>query len=158
MFVNLKKCLNLKRMFVDSKNSSYSDVFYIQDLINFGNSLYVLGLASSPWSMRFVFKVQNIPLRETMTSVSYSDKPIFYHVECIAITWILHPSSTRVRRKIIGNMVSHRVKIEDIHMSDIDQRVIFSSVATYGHICQLRQKAHQYGKRAFAIHYRHVPG
>ena len=136
MFVNLKKCLNLKRMFVDSKNSSYSDVFYIQDLINFGNSLYVLGLASSPWSMRFVFKVQNIPLRETMTSVSYSDKPIFYHVECIAITWILHPSSTRVRRKIIGNMVSHRVKIEDIHMSDIDQRVIFSSVATHGHICQ----------------------
>ena len=136
MFVNLKKCLNLKRMFVDSKNSSYSDVFYIQDLINFGNSLYVLGLASSPWSMRFVFKVQNIPLRETMTSVSYSDKPIFYHVECIAITWILHPSSTRVRRKIIGNMVSHRVKIEDIHMSDIDQRVIFSSVATHGHMCQ----------------------
>ena len=29
----------------------------------------------------------------------------------------------------------HRVKIEDIHMSDIDQRVIFSSVATHGHIC-----------------------
>ena len=95
--------------------------------------------------MRFVLKVLNIPLHDTMTSVSCSGKLIamvlIYDVECIVVAWTSRPSSTRVGRKISDNMVSQSVKIEDTHISRIesysfDYRVIFlSPIATHEHIC-----------------------
>ena len=58
-------------MFVDSENCSLIQKYFMSTiLISFSKVFICLGVGSSSGSMRFAYKVLNVPLRNKMTRVA----------------------------------------------------------------------------------------